>query len=190
MRALLDAIAFVTSNPGKAREASRLLGREVVARSLHLAEIQSLSFEEVVRAKAVAAVRAVGGPVLVEDSGLSVSAWGGFPGPLTRWVTEAVGEAGLARMLDPFPDRSAEAVSALGLARPGDGEAEVVVAVGRVAGAIATAPRGASGFGWDVVFVPGEGALTFAEMTIEEKELDSHRTRAFRELARLLRGQV
>lgn len=179
-------ILFVTSNPGKAREASRLLGQEVFARPLPLHEIQSLDFEEVVRAKAVAAARALGEPVLVEDSGLSVAAWNGFPGPLTRWLTEAVGEAGLSRMLDPFPDRSAEAVSALGLARPGGGEPEVLVAVGRVAGRIAPSPRGSNGFGWDVVFVPGGGTRTFAEMAIEEKERDSHRTRAFRELARLL----
>ena len=179
-------VVFVTGNEGKAREASRLLGREVAASPLDLPEIQSLDFAAVARAKALAAARLLGGPVLVEDSGLALAAWNGFPGPLTRWLVDSVGEAGVARMLDLYPDRSAEAVSALGLARPGDGEADVVVAVGRVAGSVAPAPRGSNGFGWDVLFVPAGETRTFAEMTLEEKERDSHRTRAFRSLSALL----
>ena len=180
-------VAFVTSNPGKAREAEFLLGRPVTARPLDLPEIQSLDFDEVVRAKAVEAARRLGDAVLVEDSGVAVAAWGGFPGPLTRWMTDGpIGSAGLARMLDPFGDRRAEAVSALGLARPGGGPAEVLVAVGRVPGTIAEAPRGTNGFGWDVVFVPEGATRTYAEMSDDEKSLDSHRTRSFRAMARLL----
>lgn len=173
-------IAFVTSNPGKAREASHFLGRPVHAVLLDLAEIQSLDFGEVARAKALAAASAVGGPVLVEDSGLEVAAWGGFPGPMTKWITLGpLGEQGFARMLDGFADRSAAAVSALALAKPGDRPEDVVVAVGRRAGTIAKEPRGLNGFGWDVVFVPTGGLLTYAEMSAEEKNLDSHRARAF-----------
>lgn len=184
----LSAIAFVTSNPGKAREATALLGRRVEARPLDLREVQSLDFGEVVRAKAVEACRLSGGPVLVEDSGLSVAAWKGYPGPLTRWAVAAAGEAGFARMLDPFDAREAEAVSALALARPGDGEADVVVAIGRVAGSIARSPRGAGGFGWDVLFVPEGETRTFAEMTAGEKNAVSHRARAFAALRALLGG--
>lgn len=183
------SVAFVTSNPGKAREAAALLGRPVTARPLDLPEIQSLDFDEVVRAKALEAARRLGEPALVEDSGLAVAAWGGFPGPLTRWITgEALGPEGLARMLAPFGDRRAEAVSALGLAQPGGGSADVLVAVGRVAGSIAEAPRGANGFGWDVVFVPDGGSRTWAEMSDTEKNRDSHRARSFREMARILSG--
>lgn len=180
-------IAFVTSNPGKAREASHFLGRPVHAVPLDLPEIQSLDFAEVARAKALAAVAAVGGPVLVEDSGLEVAAWGGFPGPMTKWILAGpLGPAGLARMLDPFPDRSAAAVSALALANPGDRAENVLVAVGRRDGTIAVEPRGHRGFGWDVVFVPSGGTRTYAEMTEEEKNLDSHRARAFAALREAL----
>ena len=48
-----EGLVFVTSNAGKAREASHFLGRPVEACPLELAEVQSLSFEEVVRTKAV-----------------------------------------------------------------------------------------------------------------------------------------
>jgi non-canonical purine NTP pyrophosphatase (RdgB/HAM1 family) len=181
------SVAFVTSNPGKAREAAAFLGRPVTARALDLPEIQSLDFVEVVRAKALEAARRLGEEALVEDSGLAVVAWEGFPGPLTRWITaEALGPAGLARMLQPFEDRRADAVSALGLALPGGGPPDVLVAVGRVAGSIAPAPRGANGFGWDTIFVPDGESRTWAEMGDGEKNRDSHRARSFREMARLL----
>jgi non-canonical purine NTP pyrophosphatase (RdgB/HAM1 family) len=181
------SLAFVTSNAGKAREAAAILGRAVTPRALDLPEIQSLDFGEVVRGKALEAARRLGEAALVEDSGLSVAAWGGFPGPLTRWITgEALGPAGLARMLAPVGDRRADAVSALGLAWPGCAPADVLVAVGRVAGSIAVEPRGANGFGWDVVFVPEGESRTWAEMDEAEKNRDSHRARSFRAMARLL----
>jgi XTP/dITP diphosphohydrolase len=173
-------LAFVTSNPGKAREASHFLGRRVEAVPLELPELQSLDFAEVARAKALAAAAALGRAVLVEDSGLEVKAWGGFPGPMTKWITRGpLGQAGFARMLDTFPDRSATAVSALAIAKPGDRPADVLVAVGRRDGALAASPRGAGGFGWDVLFIPDGATRTWAEMTAEEKNADSHRARAF-----------
>lgn len=181
----MTPLLFVTSNRSKAREASRLLGRQVESVSLDLPELQSLDFEVVVRAKGVEAARRTGRVVLVEDSGLVVVSWGGYPGPLTKWAVGAAGEAGFARMLDPF-ERGAEAVSALAVARPGDGEADVLVAVGRVTGSLAREPRGTGGFGWDVLFVPGGESRTFAEMEPAEKDARSHRARAFERLALLL----
>lgn len=173
-------LVFVTSNPHKAREAEAILGRPIEAIPIDLPELQSLDFEAVVRAKAREAASRVGRTVFVEDSGLAVEAWGGFPGPLTRWITAgALGCEGLARMLDGFPDRRAAAVSALGLAEPGGGLEDVVVAIGRVAGSLAERPRGASGFGWDVLFVPSDETSTFAEMGDAEKNARSHRAAAF-----------
>ena len=180
------ALVFVTGNAGKAREASALLGRPVEACGLDLREVQSLDFEEVARAKAVEACRRIGQAVLVEDSGLAVAAWRGFPGPLTRWAMEGAGVASFARMLDPFPDRGADAVSVLALARPGDGEGDVLVATGRVTGSIAETPRGSGGFGWDPIFVPAGETRTYAEMDAAQKNALSHRARAFEALRRSL----
>lgn len=186
MRPSLDGLVFLTSNAGKAREASSLLGRRVEALSVDLPEIQSLDFAEVVAAKALAAVERLRVPVLVEDSGLALPAWKGYPGPLTKWAVGAVGEAGFARLAHAWGDPRAEAVSTLGLAWPGAAPADVVVAQGRVAGSLAPSPRGSNGFGWDVIFVPEGETRTFAEMSPEEKNARSHRARAFGTLARLL----
>jgi len=179
----LDSLVFLTSNAGKAREVAALLGRPVTARALEIREIQSLEFAEVVTAKALAAVAELGVPVLVEDSGLSLPAWKGYPGPLTKYAVGAVGEAGFARLAHAWGDPRAEAVSTLGLAWPGARAEDVIVAEGRVAGVLAPEPRGANGFGWDVIFVPDGDTRSFAEMSAEEKNARSHRAKAFAELA-------
>ncbi len=183
---MTDALAglmFVTSNAGKAREAAVFLGREVAVKDVEIPEIQSLDFAEVARAKAIVAAGALRVPVLVEDSGLAVDAWGGFPGPLTKWITAgAAGCDAFAKMLDGFTDRSAEAVSVLAVARPGQDSGDVVVAEGRVRGSIALHPRGTNGFGWDVLFIPRGDTRTWAEMSEEEKNNGSHRARAFQRL--------
>ena len=183
----LTSLTFVTSNAGKAREAAAFLGREVALKEVEIPEIQSLDFAEVARAKAIVAAGALGVPVLVEDSGLAVDAWGGFPGPLTKWVTAGLaGCDAFAKMLDGFTDRSAEAVSVLAVARPGQRAHDVVVAEGRVRGSIALHPRGTNGFGWDVLFIPEGATRTWAEISEEEKNRDSHRARAFKTLRTLL----
>jgi non-canonical purine NTP pyrophosphatase (RdgB/HAM1 family) len=183
----LEGLVFVTSNPGKLREARRFLGVDLKAEALDLPEIQSQSFEEVVRAKAREAARRLGVPVLVEDSGLELHAWGGFPGPFTKWITMgALGQAGLAQMLDSFPDRRATAVSAFAVARPGQKESDILIATGRVDGHIAERPRGTNGFGWDVLFIPDGDTRTYAEMSGEEKDRDSHRARALTALRKIL----
>jgi non-canonical purine NTP pyrophosphatase (RdgB/HAM1 family) len=171
-------LVFVTSRAEKALEAARL-GFEIERLDLDLPEPQALDPSDIVEAKARAAYAVLARPVLVEDSGLAVRAWGGFPGALVKWLEKSAGVAGLARMLDPFPDRAATAVCAIAYCDGG----EVVTARGETPGAIARAPRGSGGFGWDVVFVPEGSDRTFAEMAPEEKDRVSHRRRAWDAMA-------
>jgi XTP/dITP diphosphohydrolase len=46
---------------------------------------------------------------------------------------------------------------------------------GAVSGSLAAEPRGSKCFGYDAIFVPGNGHRTFAEMTSQEKNQVSHR---------------
>jgi XTP/dITP diphosphohydrolase len=50
---------------------------------------------------------------------------------------------------------------------------------GEVPGHLVWPPRGERGFGYDPMFVPEGGSLTFGEMEPAEKHLISHRARAF-----------
>jgi XTP/dITP diphosphohydrolase len=60
-----------------------------------------------------------------------------------------------------------------------DGSIEVF-GEGVVEGAIAPSPRGDGGFGWDSAFVPPDGGgRSYGEMDEEEKNLVSHRHKAF-----------
>lgn len=178
---------FVTSNENKLREASGILGMDLDRADVDVPEIQSLDFGDIVAAKALAAREALGAPpypVIVDDSGLAVGAWGGFPGPLTRWLMKCVGNAGLLRMLATEEDRSARAVCAVAVA---DASGSVLVFRGMVEGEISREPRGEGGFGFDPIFVPDGQIRTYAEMG-DEKSMDSHRTRALREARRGLAG--
>jgi XTP/dITP diphosphohydrolase len=170
---------FVTTNEHKRREVQQILGVALESADLDLPEIQAIDPAEVAAEKARAAREALGDtdlPVLVEDSGLMVDAWGGFPGALTKWVMQSVGNEGLLRMLDSVDDRSASAVCVVALAGV---DGKVRTFRGEVRGTVAESPRGEGGFGYDPVFVPGWSVVTYAEMG-EGKNRDSHRARAFR----------
>ena len=171
-------VVFVTSRPEKAAEAARL-GFDVERLEAELPEPQALDPSEIVAAKVRAAHAMLERPVLVEDSGLAIAAWGGFPGALVKWLEKSAGIGGLARMLGPFPDRSATAVCAIAFF---DG-ARIVTARGEVFGRIAEAPRGGGGFGWDGIFIPDGESRTFAEMPPQDKDRVSHRRRAWDDLA-------
>lgn len=177
----------MTSNENKRREIESILGVKLDSASPDLPEIQSLDFAEVVRAKALAAHEALAldlppTPVIVEDSGIIFDAWNGLPGALTKWFLSSAGNEGMLVMLSGFEDRSARAVCCVAVV---DEAGEVSVFRGEVAGKIAEKPRGEGGFGWDSIFIPKGGPATYAELG-EEKNRDSHRTRAFREVRKWL----
>lgn len=155
------------------------MGFPVERFDLELPEPQSLDSAEVAEVKARAAYERLRRPVLVEDSGLEVLAWGGFPGALVKWLERTAGLEGFVRMLDSFPDRRARAVCALSCF---DGEI-LVSALGVTAGSIAIEPRGSGGFGWDPIFVPEGFDETYAELAPPQKDRVSHRGRAWRDLA-------
>jgi XTP/dITP diphosphohydrolase len=170
---------FVTTNEHKRREVEEILGVALESVDLDLPEIQAIDPAEVAADKASAAREALGDtdlPVLVEDSGLMVDAWGGFPGALTKWVMKSVGNEGLLRILAPGEDRAARAVCVVAIA---GADGKVRTFRGEVLGTLAQEPRGSGGFGYDPVFVPGWSSMTYAEMG-EGKNEDSHRARAFR----------
>jgi non-canonical purine NTP pyrophosphatase (RdgB/HAM1 family) len=180
---MLERVLFVTSSEHKHREAQAILQLTLERVAVDLPEPQGMDVVAIARAKAREAQHRLGAAVLIEDTSLELAALGGFPGPLVRWLMDAAGPGALARMLDGFADRSATARC---IAVLFDGEGEWL-GEGVVAGQIADRPRGVSGFGWDVVFVPDwDGHRTFAEMSAEEKNARSHRSLAFRRLARAL----
>jgi len=174
---------LVTGNPGKLREARRLWPGTFDALDLDLPEIQSLDLAEVLRAKADEARRSLRGPLVVEETGLELAAFGGFPGPLVKWMLAAVGAEGVARAAIALGDARATARCMLLF---DDGERRIL-AEGETTGALVLPPRGTQGFGWDPVFQPAGETLTYGELSAERKDEIGHRGRAWRALALGLR---
>ncbi|XVV02482.1 RdgB/HAM1 family non-canonical purine NTP pyrophosphatase [Actinosynnema sp. CA-248983] len=175
---MIDRISLITGNEGKAREYAMLLGIEVAAVKEDLVEIQSLDVVEVVQRKVEDAYAKLQRPVLVDDTGLVLTAWNGLPGALVAWFLSTVGAQGILDMAAGFEDRSATVTTALGYA-DADG---VRIFTGTLAGTLTTERRGDGGFGYDSIFVPAGGELTFAEMSSEQKNAISHRRLAVHEL--------
>jgi XTP/dITP diphosphohydrolase len=145
------------------------------------------------RLKARALVVATSLASVADDTGLEVEALGGAPGVYSaRYagedVTYAANVAKLLAELEGQPDGGGDRTArfrTVALVSFPDGSE--LWAEGVVDGTIAGAARGMGGFGYDPVFVPSEGdGRTFAEMTSAEKNVISHRGRAFRALAAAL----
>lgn len=140
--------------------------------------------------KAVAYARATGLTTIADDSGLEVDALGGAPGVRSRRyfgadVASADRNRMLLALLDGVTERAARFVAVIALAQP-DGRVETFD--GDVRGEIATAPRGADGFGYDPVFVIAADGRTMAELPQAEKNAISHRGRAAAKLRAALAG--
>jgi len=186
-----ETLVAATHNPGKARELAALLeGRFTVltAGELNIPEPDETETTFVGNAllKARHAAEVSGRIALADDSGLSVTALEGAPGIFSaRWAGPtkdfAIAMDKVATRLDEIgaDDRHAWFTCALAVAWP-DGPS--VVVEGRVDGALVFPGRGTLGFGYDPIFVPEGGDLTFGEMDPVAKEAISHRTRAFEKL--------
>ena len=174
---------LVTGNRNKLLEAERILGFRPAAHELDLPEVQSLDLLAVLRDKGREAWRRLRRPVVVDETGLELAALNGFPGPLVKWMLEAVGAAGIARTAYALGDPRATARCAL-VFRNGETE---IVAEGRIEGRLVPEPRGDLGFGWDPIFVPDERRETYAELAPGVKDEIGHRGRAWRRLAAALR---
>ena len=181
-------LVAATHNPGKAREIEALLDGNytvVTAGSLNLPEPDETesTFAGNAMLKARHAAQASGLVSLADDSGMSVAALDGAPGIFSaRWAGPGkdftVAMKKVEDRLDEIgaTDRTAWFTSALAVAWP---DGPCVVVEGRVDGTLTFPPRGDRGFGYDPIFVPEGGDLTFGEMEPDAKEAISHRTRAF-----------
>ena len=177
-------IRFVTGNPGKVREAREYLPRPVEQVEYDYTEVQADDLTTIAEIGAREAFEALGGeePVLVDDAGLFIDAFSGFPGPYSAYVEATLGIERVWRLTEPAENRRARFRATLAYAHAADDGSDVGVETfdGAVRGRI-VAPRGEGGFGYDPIFE--HRGRTMAEMTAEEKNAVSHRGRALAKFA-------
>ena len=100
-------LRFVTTNPGKVREAREHLASPVEQLDFDTPEIQAEDLGAVAAHKARAAYRHAGEPVIIDDSGLFVAAFDGFPGPYSSYVYDRLGIERVWRLAREEDDRAA-----------------------------------------------------------------------------------
>jgi XTP/dITP diphosphohydrolase len=186
-------IVFATNNENKLREINHILGD-----SFKLLSLRDLRIEDVIpeneptlegnalnKARHVYSI--VKMSVFADDTGLEIDALDGKPGVHSaRFAGEARdSNANIEKvllLLDAATDRRARFRTVIALIIDG----KEFLFEGKVEGRIIRERRGIEGFGYDPVFVPEGSNRTFAEMPLVEKNLISHRARAFEKLREFL----
>ncbi len=190
-------LLLASSNPGKLREYRELAGESGIelAGLANLAEIEEFeetapTFAENAAGKAQYYSRFIGECVLADDSGLVVPVLGGAPGVLSaRYAgVNATDQDRINKLLREMKDkqgdeRRAKFVCVTALAKQGR---VLAVTSDFAQGVLTEAPRGANGFGYDPIFLFPELGRTYAELTNQEKNLYSHRGKAFRSMLEAL----
>ena len=178
-------LKVITSNPGKVAEYQKAfdeLGIEMEHYRLPYDEVQSSDLEEVVNKGMDEIISKGVRNFIVDDTGLFIDSLKGFPGVWSAYAQKTIGNKGILKLMDGVEDRGAEFRCCIGC----DIEGERIVVVGVCRGYITESEKGTDGFGFDPIFSP-DGKLTFAEMSIEDKNLISHRGNAVRLLIQRLK---
>ena len=176
---MAEKFVLATHNPGKLEEMKAILsGLGVEAVSPAEAGVE-VDVEET-------------GPAIADDSGLCVNALNGGPGVYSaRYGGEGLDDAGRRRLLlqnlRGQTTRAAHFTCAVACAFP---NGDTLEAEGRCDGAIAFAPLGEGGFGYDPVFLIPEKGKTFGQIGPEEKSKISHRGKALAAFTEKLRAYL
>jgi XTP/dITP diphosphohydrolase len=188
----MTTFVLATHNAHKVDELRRILGERLGPHELVGYDgPEPVEDGETVEANALIKARAAyahtGLPAIADDSGISVRALGGAPGIHSARYAGTRDDVDnytlLLADLEGETDRAADFMCAAALV---DGDTELVV-LGVWPGEVLETPSGAHGFGYDPVFRPDGVATSSAELTSDEKNAISHRSRAFGALVEQLR---
>ena len=190
-----EKFVLATHNAGKLAEMKAILsglGVEVISPAEAGADVEveetGSTFAENAMLKAKAVCAAAGLPAIADDSGLCVDALNGGPGVYSaRYGGEDLDDRGRYMLLlsgmRGQTTRAAHFSCAVACAFP---NGDTLTAEGRCDGAIAFAPMGDGGFGYDPVFLVPEKGKTFGQLSAEEKSAISHRGKALAAFAEKL----
>lgn len=130
-------------------------------------------------------------PAIADDSGIEAAALDGAPGVHSARIipgTDADRTQWLLRQTEGKTDRRAAFVSCIAAVFPH--LPEPLICQRRCEGMLAHAPSGASGFGYDPIFIPGGYDKTFSELGDSVKLQISHRALALKGIAEMLSSVV
>ena len=184
-------LIFATGNEGKMREIRQILGDmdyEILSMKEAGVDVEIIedgeTFEDNAIIKAKTVMEATGCLTLADDSGLEIDYLNKEPGVLSaRYMGENTSYRIKNQILldrlhgVPAAVRGARFVCVIAAAFP-DGRIETRRAT--IEGRIADEPAGENGFGYDPIFYIPQLKKYSAELSLEEKNLISHRGKAMR----------
>jgi XTP/dITP diphosphohydrolase len=180
-------LIFVTSNQHKfdeARDIGAPFGINIVRHEIPLTDIQSDDVIEIAEAKVRSAYARLLRPLFIDQTSLHIDEVGGFPAGFTQRFLASL-----------RPDQVCEKFGRTGMCAA-EGRTTIAFCDGRrvesftgtIRGRIVEAPRGTDtgweAFGFNRVFAPDPGNLTFAEMGAAKKNAMSMRRSALEQLFR------
>ena len=186
-------LIFATNNQNKIKEIRSILpaGLELITLREAGIDIDIPEPHDTIKANAAEKSsvihRLTGKDCFSEDTGLEVKALNGEPG--VRSARYAGDEANaennidlLLRNMKEIKDRQAQFKTVISLII----DEKEHQFTGICKGNILAEKRGTEGFGYDPVFIPEAAEKTFAQMSTEEKNVFSHRKKAFAQLVEFL----
>jgi XTP/dITP diphosphohydrolase len=188
-------LIFGTHNQNKVEEINTLLPNHYCLKSLtelgHESEIEETgsSLEENALIKVRAIHNVYKKNTFAEDSGLEVLALKGAPGVYSARYAgiEKNAQHNMDKLLNKLKgikNRQTQFRTIIALIF----NEEEYLFEGVVKGNISIMAKGQNGFGYDPIFIPENKSLSFAEMSITEKNKISHRSRAFKKLVEFLKS--
>lgn len=195
----MERIVFASNNEGKLEEI-RLLARDLCFEVIGMKEAGILidipengnTFLENSMIKAKTIHKLIGGTVMADDSGLCIDALGGMPGIMSARffgtnTTYKEKFSEINRLLTgvPLDKRTANFICAITVICEDSSE---ITAQESMNGIILAHEVGENGFGYDPIFFLPEFNKTVAQLSDEEKNVVSHRGKAFRSILAKLSG--
>lgn len=184
-------VIFATQNKGKSQEVKNLFeGTNIqivtladLGNDIDIEETGTTLYENaLIKAKTIYEIYKM--PVISDDSGLEIELLNGRPGVYSaRYAGENCSFDDNNKKVTeelksfPHPHRAKFVSQALYF----DGS-EIISFVGELPGRMIDKPRGNFGFGYDPIFIPDGFANTLAELSLEEKNVISHRAKSFEQL--------
>ena len=173
-------INFVTHNLGKVKEARLILEPAIKVNHINLEydEIQHDDAMVIAKKSAEQVALLLNKTVVVDDSGLFITALHDFPGTFSSTIHKQIGLKGILKLMEGEKNRECFYRTVVGYCEP---KKHAITFIGEEKGTIAESIRGTRGFGHDPIFIPDGEKRTFGEMEGCEG-LKKFRRKAFEQL--------
>lgn len=190
---MINKLVIATANKHKLIEIQNIFknsAKEILPMPADIGEIieDGNSFIENSLIKARAVYNHTKLPSLADDSGICINALNGEPGIYSaRYGGENLGyKEKMQMILDKLKNKNDRTAYFITSAVCVLDDNYYIALEGRVDGVIVESPKGFDGFGYDPIFKPNGYHITYAEMTLEQKNSMSHRSIAMNKMKEIL----